>query len=275
MGKTPRRQPVPSNLFSFSRLKAYSQCPLRYRYRYLKGMKEAFKSIEAFLGSVVHEVLEWMYRRRSEGAPPALDEVLDELARRWQASWTDDIAIVRLGVSADDVYRQGREMLTGFFHNVFLSDRSTTIALEQRMSARISEDVTFTGFADRVGRTEQGRLFVVDYKTSSREGDASDFSEGLQAPLYAVSAMDHNGDATCLAGYHYLRFGSTNWREVDRKTGEVLQNRFRRLAEEALAATEFPAKPGILCAWCGFNRICPAAEVPESLSGGRFPVARQ
>ncbi len=266
------RRPTPKNLFSFSRLKAFSQCPLRYRYRYLEGRREAFRSIESYLGNVVHEVLEWMYRRRDEGAAPHLDEALEQLAERWSGSWSDEVVVIRAGQTPEDSFRAGREMLTTFYHRVFVRDRSETIALEQRLSAELAEDVSFTGFADRIGRTENGRLFVVDYKTSSREGNGADFSEGLQAPLYAAAAMERHGEASCLAGYHYLRFGTTSWQNVERAQGEQVRRRFLSLAREALAATDFPAKPGPLCAWCGFNRFCPAAEVPASLSGGRFPA---
>ena len=64
------KRPTPRNLFSFSRLKAFDQCPARYRYRYLKGLKEAFQSVEAHLGTVVHDVLEWLYREREGAADP-------------------------------------------------------------------------------------------------------------------------------------------------------------------------------------------------------------
>lgn len=247
------------------------QCPLRYKLRYLDGRREAFRSIESYLGNVVHEVLEWMYARRMEDRTPALDAILDEFAHRWQASWSEEVAVIRVGNDPKDSYRVGREMLTTFYHQVYIHDLSTTVALEQRLHARLGEGLAFTGFADRIGRTARGQLFVVDYKTSSREGNGDDFSEGLQAPLYAASVLDRHGDASCLAGYHYLRFGTTNWSTVTRESGRTLRDRFTAMARQALLATDFPPRPGVLCAWCGFNRICPAAQVPPQLSGGLNP----
>jgi hypothetical protein len=44
--------------------------------------------------------------------------------------------------------------------------------------------------------------------------------------------------------------------------------RFLELVSETEAAGDFPARPGILCAWCGFNAVCSAAEVPDRFSGG-------
>lgn len=261
--------PTPRNQFSFSRLKTLHQCPLRYRYRYLKGMREAFRSIESFLGSTVHEVLEWLYGQRTDTSTPDLSAVLEDYAARWEASWSNDVAVIRVSDSADHSFRLGREMLSQFYRETFTRDSSVTIALEQRFSVRLDSNLIFSGIADRVGRTEHGRLFIVDYKTSSRKGTPSEFSEGLQAPLYASCALrSYDGDEA-LAGYHYLRHGSTSWHRVTRPRAEDLLKRFRELSTAACEATEFPARPGVLCAWCGFNAVCPSAQVPPALSGGQ------
>jgi len=262
------RAPTPRNQFSFSRIKTLHQCPLRYRYRYLKGLKEVFRSIESYLGNVVHDVLEWMYDEREKTASPSLDAALQTLADRWSAGMNDEITVIRQNDRADAYLITGREMLERFHRGAFERDRSRTVALEQRLNHKLSDEVVFTGFADRIGRTESGRLFVIDYKTSKREGDPSEFSEGLQAPLYAACAMQRNNETEALAGYHYLRHDSTRWQSVDANRSQELLDRFHELAVAANNATEFEPRPGVLCAWCGFNAICPAADVPPALSGG-------
>jgi len=55
---------------------------------------------------------------------------------------------------------------------------------------------------------------------------------------------------------------------VDRDRARQLVDRFLELVAEVEAAGDFPARPGVLCAWCGFNAICPSAEVRDSFSGG-------
>ena len=260
--------PTPRNQFSFSRVKTFQQCPLRYRYRYVKGLKESFRSIESYLGSVIHDVLEWLYSERDCRTSPTLKAALDELSDRWTSNLSDDIVVIRCSDIEEGYLVTAREMLERFHRGVFRRDRSHTVALEQRLSYRLSDEIVFTGFADRIGRTENGRLFVIDYKTSKKLGDPSDFSEGLQAPLYASCALQHHDDTTALAGYHYLRHQTSRWQEVDAENAAELLDRFRALATATRAATEFEPRPGILCAWCGFNGVCPAAEVPPALSGG-------
>ena len=267
MSDTPLA-PTPTNTFSFSRVKCFQQCPLRYRFRYIEGRKEAFRSIESFLGSTVHDVLEWLYTQRDDGSEPVETAILEEFSRRWTEGRDRTVAVIRVSDDDEEYHRLGREMLSRFFNTTFTRDQSRTVSLEQRLSKHLSAEVKFTGFADRVGRTDKGRLFVIDYKTSKSEGDGSEFSEGLQAPLYAACILDHHDDDEALAGYHYLRHGTTRWQQVDRDRAHQLVQRFLDLVGEVEAAGDFPARPGVLCAWCGFNAICPSAQVPESLSGG-------
>ena len=262
------RSPTPRNQYSFSRLKTFHQCPLRYRYRYIEGRREAFRSIETFLGSTLHAVLEWLYDRRDRAESPTLAAALEELARRWSEGWTEDVAVVRVGETADGAFRDGREMLSLFHRSTFARDRSETVALEQRFTVPLADGMYFSGVADRIGRTANRRLFVVDYKTSRSPGTPEEFSEGLQAQLYAGCALRRHDESEALAGYHYLRLGSTSWHLVSRSRAEQLLGRFAELAHAARDAAEFPARPGVLCAWCGFNAICPQARVPLELSGG-------
>jgi len=263
-----KRGPTPSKLYSFSRLKSFNQCPMQYKFRYLDRLKESFRSIESYLGSTVHDVLEWLYGERDRDSNPSAQQMLDRFACRWSESWNDDIAIIRIDENQETYVRTGREMLARFHRETFTRDRSQTVSLEQRLSAPLADGFTFTGIADRVGRTEKGRLFVIDYKTSRSEGDGSEFSEGLQAPLYAACILQLHGERVALAGYHYLRHGTTRWRRIDDEQSQGLMARVLELVGQTEAADDFPARPGILCAWCGFNDICPAAEVPDRFAGG-------
>ena len=194
--------------------------------------------------------------------------MLERCADRWQQGLNDTVVVIRIEETPETYLRLGREMLARFHRDTFARDRSETVSLEQRLSLRLSDEVVFTGFADRVGRTERGRLFVIDYKTSRSEGNGSEFSEGLQAPLYAASVLQHHGEEQALAGYHYLRHGTTHWQQVDTARALRLVERFLELVSQTEAAGDFPARPGILCAWCGFNAICPAADVPDRFAGG-------
>jgi len=48
-------------IYSHSRLAAFEQCPLRFKFQYIDKLKPDIKqSIEGFLGNKVHDTLEWI-----------------------------------------------------------------------------------------------------------------------------------------------------------------------------------------------------------------------
>ena len=46
--------------YSPSKLGQYQQCPLKYRFQYVDGIKKEEEGVEAFLGTCVHEAIERM-----------------------------------------------------------------------------------------------------------------------------------------------------------------------------------------------------------------------
>lgn len=50
-------------IFSRSRIRTFENCPLQYKYHYLDKIKpDVPNTVEAFMGSRVHEVLEKLYK---------------------------------------------------------------------------------------------------------------------------------------------------------------------------------------------------------------------
>ncbi len=48
-----------------SRLGLWLRCPLAFRFRYVDGIKEAFRGVEAFMGQQVHSTIEWLFNERT------------------------------------------------------------------------------------------------------------------------------------------------------------------------------------------------------------------
>ena len=50
-----------SKPYSISRLSSFKQCRLQYKFRYIDKLPSEVESIEAFMGSRVHEALQQFY----------------------------------------------------------------------------------------------------------------------------------------------------------------------------------------------------------------------
>ncbi|MDP2766040.1 MAG: PD-(D/E)XK nuclease family protein [Candidatus Methanoperedens sp.] len=64
-------------VYSHSRLSAFENCPLQYRLRYVDKIKpDEALTIEAFMGSRVHEALEKLYKDLRLSKTNTLEELL-------------------------------------------------------------------------------------------------------------------------------------------------------------------------------------------------------
>jgi hypothetical protein len=97
-------------IHSHSSLGSFENCPRQYWYQYIgKPDVEKVDTIEAFLGTCVHETLEELYRLRLRGRVVSEEETLERFESIWEKGWSDTIRIVNEELMAEDYKRAGRD----------------------------------------------------------------------------------------------------------------------------------------------------------------------
>jgi len=247
-----------SAAWSHSRIGLFDQCPLAYRYRYLEGVPDAFTTIEQHLGQVVHDVLEQAYAERSRGGPVDGRWMEAALERLWRSPDLEAHRIVKSGRTADAYRGEGLAMVGAYHARVFAADTSRTVSLEHRFCLDLDAGagVAWAGIIDRLARRDDGTLRIVDYKTGASLPDPL---TDRQLQSYALHVFaEHRVDAVelCIEG---LRAGVTLAVPfAASQAGEVRDHLLARIGGIERASA-WPARPSALCAWCGFNVICPEA----------------
>ncbi len=186
---------------SASSVKDYLQCPVRFYYARVKGLKaekEVSESLDAgMLGNVLHKTMEELYPvgtvvdaafvealKKDTGRIQAIvNEKICEELRTIEVSGRNlvlsDIVCNYVGaILGADLQRVGRE---GPF---------TVAGTEKKVTLPIG-GYNFKGYIDRLDRLSTGRLRVVDYKTGRVAAEDLDFDDkgnmpqiGLQLWLY-------------------------------------------------------------------------------------------
>lgn len=245
--------------FSFSAISSFKNCPLAFKYRYIEKLPEAFNTIEAHMGSSVHEALEWAYTKRQEGYEPTVQEALEQYSHSFNSGDFENIKIVKADKVKQDYYNDGRQFLISFFERVFPHDRSTTIYLEHQFTIKMDDEIAYRGVIDRIAKSEDGTILVIDYKT----GRVGNPLETNQLPSYALYIFQHNIDAEVRLCYEDLRekrsMCATFSRKDARKVKEALLSDIHEI--RSTKVEDFVAKPSMLCRWCGYNTICESAQL--------------
>ena len=90
-------------VYSHSRLSTFEQCPYKYRLSYIDKVEtEITQSVEAFLGSCVHSVLEKLYEDLKYQKQNSLEDLINYLHEIWEKNWDDSIVIVKKEYSKDN-----------------------------------------------------------------------------------------------------------------------------------------------------------------------------
>ncbi len=258
-------------VYSISRIATFEKCPLKYRFRYIERIKpEIPTTIEAFMGSRVHDALEKLYREKSRGRVMTQDRLLGYYHRVWDKKWEDAILIVKPGLTADDYRKKGEEQLEDYYARHFPFDEGIIRGLETWARLALDADGKY-GFnirIDRLMEREDGLFEVHDYKCGSHLDTQDKLDQDRQLAIYSLWVRERfAGCRDVRLVWHYTAHG----REMESwRTGEqlaALKSEILERIKTIEAAAEFPARVSRLCDWCEYRTICPewnSRDGPES-----------
>ena len=297
-------QPIPSTAetpISATRLETWAQCGFRYFLGNVLGLRER-DDPERLVdlspmdrGTAVHAVLERFIAEAIEAGVPEPDEPWSQAERLRVHAIADGVfAEVEAGGRTGRAlhWRMAKRNLSLLLDDVLRQDdehRRTTRARPESVELPFGLDdrdpvtlvladgrtLRFRGYADRVDRTDDDRLVVIDYKSGKPDkfrgidtGDPVRQGLTLQLGLYAEAGLAQLGGASAEAQYWLVDSGGAHthlgypW-TPDRR--ERFVEVVTAIADGVEAGT-FPMVPGEwdshfgtheTCRYCDFDSVCP------------------
>ena len=258
-----------------TRLDTWTDCPRRYRFRYVDEPSPPTRGAFAHqtLGAATHLALaRWWQLPAPERQPDVVAAAVDE-------AWTDD------GFADSAMSRRWRDRARAMVAEYVVAETRRRQVLEpyglveprrveSSVSVRVDETTALTGRPDRIDErpTNAGtELVVVDYKTGRNPPDEADARTSRTLALYAAAAEATMRRPSVRVELHHLPSGRiASWRHDpvarDRQVGRAADVAAEcRAAEEDLAAGGsadllFPVRPSVLCRWCDYRDSCPEGQ---------------
>ncbi|HYK31555.1 MAG TPA: PD-(D/E)XK nuclease family protein [Streptosporangiaceae bacterium] len=267
-----------------SRLRAWLDCPRRYRMVYLdrpsppKGPPWAHNSF----GATVHNALAgWWRLPLAERVPKAAADLVE---RGWIAEGYSD------GEQSARYLSRARAMVARYVAG--LDPAAEPVGIE-RVVATKTELIAVSGRIDRLddrpappgmaprqsvqpgipGRDRD--LVVVDYKTGRTAPTTEDVRSSLALALYAMAAGRVLRRPCSKVELHHLPSAQVvGWEHTEQSLDRQLR-RAEDIAAECAAAdgkfepqessergdAVFPPTPGVWCAWCDYRAHCPEGQL--------------
>jgi putative RecB family exonuclease len=275
---------------SYSSYRTYLECPLRWKYLYVERRPETPRGYFTF-GRVVHSVLEEVVRplvvpsaRRKDGGesqttlrdwadlgepgPPSGGRApmgAEQLLALYDRLWTNEGYSTR---DEEERYRSlGRELLLRYRERLEL-DPPSPVSVEEHLETKW-DGLAVHGYVDRIDRTPDGGLEVVDYKTT-RELSAEDAASSDQLSVYQV-LVEHNYRAPVerLTLLHLRSLTPLRTPPRGPRTLEPLHQRMGEVAD-GIREEAYEPTPGPHCARCDFRSICPEFRPMPAAEGPRL-----
>jgi putative RecB family exonuclease len=248
--------------YSHSRLETYENCPRLYKLQYLDKVEiEETESVEAFLGSRVHETLEKLYKDVRMTRVPSLEDVLADYDKLWDENWHEGVNIVRAEYTAENYKELGRRCLTDYYQAYHPFDSSKTIGLEQLIFFPLDEAEQYwiRGVIDRLAIAGDGTYEIHDYKTSGRLRTQEEVDKDRQLALYHIALERMWPDVKDIdLVWHYLVFGKELRSRRTPAELKTLKQDIMALIGKIESDGEFRPHESALCDWCAYPEYCPA-----------------
>jgi len=241
------------NCYSHSKLWLYESCPEFYKLRYIdKKVPPMQTHVSLFLGTVVHEALEWLYHQ-VKYHEVVVDELIEYFTERWTSQFDDTIRIEN--GDEIDIYNKGVRFLTDYYtkNKPF---KQNVIAVEHKIVFPLGENGEYKiqGYIDRLDIAEDGTYEVHDYKTNQTMKKREDFANDRQLAFYDIGLREQFGkDIKVKLVWHFLNFNhdifsERNFNELEKLKADTLD-----LIKKIESTTEWPACEGKYCDWCNYK----------------------
>jgi len=246
--------------YSHSKLGTFQQCRYKYKLQYIDKVKvDVPDTVETFMGKLVHETLEKLYKDLKYQKLNSKEELLAFFESLWNEQWTDNVLIVKKEYTSENYKEMGKKFIVEYFDHYKPFDQWKTIGLETQDFLDLENNHQYHVRIDRLACDKEGNYYVCDYKTNNSLKPQEELDEDRQLAMYSLWVKQKFPDAQKVKlVWYFLAFDKemVSERSDDQLVG--LKKSTEELISEIENCQAFPTNVDTLCNWCKFKALCPS-----------------
>lgn len=245
-----------------SRLNCWIACPLKFKFRYVDGVRTP-ATPALFLGKRVHAALEHFYRHRMLGITLEPGDITARIDRTWEEAVADDEMAFESLDKETGLREKAADLVAAYLAQV-PSDEPRPVGVEVTMEAPLVDPFTgedlgipLLGIVDLVLDDVEGPL-IVDFKTASRSGPPFEVTHEIQLTSYSYLYRRMAGRQECGLEIRSLIKTKSPKVEYHRYPSRATPDLCRFLSVireylDTLNCGRFNYRPGWGCGMCDFR----------------------
>lgn len=240
--------------FSMSEIESFFECQKKYYFEKVLGIKsentdDVFTVISPIkTGNIIHDLMNQFSKNEISH-----EDFISEAKQRFDEHLLSRPPINE--IEAERAFKTFMNIAENAYKSKLENKVNKVIYSEEDITVTHPSGIKLNGRIDRVEKTPDGRMIVVDYKTGSKIIQENDIDSCLQVLLYA-SMLKHQGFEISGGEYRYLRFNHTIECEYNSAVERELDLMLRQFAEAVRNARFEPNKDCEKCKKCNLENIC-------------------
>ena len=226
-------------VYPHSRVSMYENCPYAYKLKYIDRVEvDIPTTIEAFMGDLVHQTLEKMYKDKKFKKRVSKAMLVRFFKDLWDREYSKDILIVKDGLTAENYKKMGIKFISDYY-DTYKNDDMTILGLETQDKMTLPDGNKWHVRIDKLG-CKGDVYYVCDYKTNSRMKDQEEADSDRQLAMYSIWVKNRFKDAKkVILKWHMLAFNKEAISERSDQQLEKLQQEVTAIIKEIENAKEF------------------------------------
>lgn len=238
------------DVWSVSALKTIGTCGKQYEFRYRQVAARPEATPPLVFGSAVHKCIERLHKENDKWNP-------GDWMRMWNDEWYNYASTVNWeGFRKSQFDKLGGTMLANYVEK---NEGVEVLEIEVKFPSKKGEAYNIGQFAtkgiiDQVRRLPNGKLLVVDLKTSKEKPDPLLLRADPQFTLYWNVIRQRYGEEPLLAWLH-LRTGDLIYTKRNEKDLDLVEEMLKE-GQYRVNHEMFARNIGFHCKFCPFMKDC-------------------